>query len=275
MKVLRTVLSLVLWSAVALVILVGYFYGHSQRWFADTGHSGWLVKNGHHYDVIENRVFEQPESARVVIFNHGNNNPSVVHQCTPVIPDSILFLQSYGIHIYNLCSKTTEPLSSFILPNRSGRQVFSKLDENELVLDQLLSLGLLAENIYLSGQSQGGWVSLMAASRFSHKFNAAIAFAPGFGGYRNTTAGQFRRRNSAYQIDEMLKAPQLNALIFSYDNDSFTRPDELKFLVEHYGEQVTLVNYDCGLKESHFTAYRDCRIEETKKRVAELVGIQL
>ncbi len=268
------VIVFVLYSMLWLAVAIGFHYGHSQRWFADVGHSGWVVKQGRQYQILPLLELENPQQARVMIYNHGNNSGRLIHQCNPVVPPSVLFLQNYGVHLYYLCSRTTEPLLSFILPGRFGLQVFSRVAEVEAVVDQLLAQGIRPEHIYLSGQSQGGWVSMMSASRFAEKVHAAVAFAPGFGGgKRDTAVRTFRMKSFPYQKTEMLKGPNLNALIFSYDNDSYTRPDELRFLVEHYGEQVSLVHYDCGLAESHFTAYHDCRLEQTKQLILNKLGL--
>ena len=59
-----------------------------------------------------------------------------------------------------------------------GSYIDKRKREINKVLDQLISVGIKPENIFLTGYSAGGWTSLMMMDQVEKKFNSAIVFAP-------------------------------------------------------------------------------------------------
>lgn len=213
----------------------------------------------------------------VLIYNHGTYRPQVIENCAAFHnqpPPSILKLQQLNpkIEIYQLCSKAWE--SSAI--EDAGSYIYQRVNEVEATLDQLLASGVQAHNIFLVGHSAGGWTSLMAASRFPNKFNASIAFAPAFAGKRSEAKyfPWWRSQIRPQQIEAMLQAPRIKALVFAYEHDAYNRPQDLAFLDQRYPVSVELIAYDCGNHFAHQTHHYDCQAEQTTQRIYQYIQQQ-
>ena len=175
-----------------------------------------------------------------------------------------MFLQRQrDTHVYFLCSDVTDTGHS------DARYIFTRTKEILDIVDEFLALGVQAKNIFLMGQSAGGWSSLMAMQQANKKFNAAIVFAPACCNKRelkDKKRGKYRKRNRPHQEREMLKAKRIEALVFAYEDDVFNRPQDLTFLTDAYPESVEMIGYHCG--EGHFTYQKDCQFTENKARIA-------
>ena len=198
----------------------------------------------------------------IIIYSHGTGRPQKKENCTKSynkIPRSLKILKEFeNTYFYYLCSKATDGgvLGSYI--DKRKREI-------NKVLDQLISVGIKPENIFLTGYSAGGWTSLMMMDQIEKKFNSAIVFAPAFAGPRSEIKKypRWRKIERPRQVKEMIEAKIIKALIFAYEDDAFNRPQELNFLKEKYPNSIELIGYKCG--KGHSTVDNDCKIKKTKK----------
>ncbi len=229
------------------------------------------------YDAERPQIdIDDPAQATVIIYSHGTTRPQRQERCDRWwnrVPSALLNVESPRPFIYYLCSTATELGSR----EHAGRYVFARLGEVEAALDELLAAGVPSHRIFLAGHSAGGWVSLMAASAFPEKFNAAIAFAPAFAGRRSETSRfpWWRQRARPAQIARMVSAETLPALVFSYRGDPFNRPQDLTFLTEHFPESVELVAYGCPNHFKHLLHLYDCREVQTTDTLSRYLAKRL
>ncbi|MEM7377159.1 MAG: alpha/beta hydrolase-fold protein [Pseudomonadota bacterium] len=219
---------------------------------------------------------DSPAEKTVIIYSHGTTRPQRTEDCGAFwnrVPPSLLSVQSETTLLYYLCSAVTEPPGVAF----AGQYVDGRLAEIERTLNDMIDAGVSPHRLFLAGHSAGGWVSLMAASAFPGKFNAAIAYAPAFAGRRSEAEafpwwrGVVRPR----QVARMLSAPQLSALVFAYDGDPFNRPEDLQFLADAYPTSVTLVAYGCANLNKHLVHLNDCRRAETAARTAAYLATRV
>ena len=197
---------------------------------------------------------------KIIIWSHGTNRPQKRENCLKLtIPETLFALsENDNVYFYFLCSRATDG-------NKLGSYIYKRKKEINRVLDQLISVGIKPKNIFLAGQSAGGWTSLMMMDQVEKKFNSAIVFAPAFAGPRSETdiAPEWRKVERPRQIKKMIKAKVIKALVFAYEDDPYNRPKELMFLKEKYPNSVEMVGYKCG--NGHSTTYNDCRFDKTKQ----------
>ena len=231
---------------------------------------------------IQNIKFSSRSSQqRVVIFSHGIHRPSVeiCNDFNNKPPRSLMALVDNKTLVYHFCSSAIEsPLSP-------GKQVYLRRIEIDHAIDAFLARGIQPKHLFLAGHSNGAWTSLMMMRDVNQRFNGVIAFAPGFSGKRSDVriAPWWRNKVRPKQIKEMLKATSMDALVFSYENDAYNRPQDLQFLRKNYPLKtvnnkltgVDLVSYDCGLKNAHLTYRNDCRLKETTSRIRLFVNDQI
>tara|TARA_B100001057_G_scaffold86054_1_gene81929 strand:- start:649 stop:1818 length:1170 start_codon:yes stop_codon:yes gene_type:complete len=200
------------------------------------------------------------EDLKIIIWSHGTNRPQKQENCLKLtIPETLFALsENNNVYFYFLCSRAIDG-------DKLGSYIYKRKKEINKVLDQLISVGIKPKNIFLAGQSAGGWTSLMMMDQLEKKFNSAIVFAPAFAGPRSEIGiyPKWRREERPRQIRKMIKAKVIKALIFVYEDDPYNRPKELMFLKEKYPNSVEMVGYKCG--NGHSTAYNDCRFDKTKQ----------
>ena len=198
----------------------------------------------------------------IIIYSHGTTRPQREENCTKKynqIPNSLRVLtKTNNTYFYYLCSKATDD-------GEIGSYIYKRKKEINKILDQLISVGVKPENIFLTGYSAGGWTSLMMMDQVGKKFNSAIVFAPAFAGPRSEIKKYpgWRKIERPRQVKEMIEAKIIKALIFAYEDDAFNRPQELNFLKEKYPTSIKLIGYKCG--KGHSTVDEDCKIKKTKE----------
>lgn len=222
-----------------------------------------------------------PKGKVVVVYSHGTRRPQHVEDCSKSsnrVPRSLMeglgARRDGGALIYYLCSGASERTTR----TTAGEYIYKRMAEVERTLDQLAAAGVDPKRIFLAGHSAGGWTSLMMGRTAAKKFNAVIAFAPAFAGPRNETEQYpwWRKVARPKQIEEMLKPPRLEALVFAYEEDPFNRPEDLAFLTKRYPQSVKLVGYACPLvKRKHLTHVEDCREDRTAATILDYVKRRL
>jgi len=230
---------------------------------------------------INNLEFAVPaEQQVVIIYNHGIKHPQQREPCFMSYnkpPASLTALRSKTLMVYSLCSTSIESPA----PSAAGKQVYLRKQEISNAIDSFLARGIQAKHLFLAGHSNGGWTSLMMMADVNKRFNGAIAFAPAFAGKRkeSTLFPWWRNTARPKQIRDMLKAPQMDALVFAYENDEYNRPQDLGFLSNHYPQSgnhgVKLVAYGCKNTNAHQTFRNDCRLNYTKQIIRQFINNQI
>ncbi len=202
---------------------------------------------------------------RVIVFMPGWEGGDQKN-CFGRPPASIMrFAEEGKARIYFLCFDIDRS-------NRLSTYPTSKsIGELRTLLDELIARGIKPSNIFLAGQSYGGWLSLTAFYWFPEKFNSSIAFAPAFSGKRSSDTPSWKKSSSAQsQVDRVIKASKMKALVFAYTDDEYNRPKDLTFLTDAFDEtQLKLVSYSCSA--GHSTAYKDCDLKNTIRDIGKLL----
>jgi pimeloyl-ACP methyl ester carboxylesterase len=241
--------------------------------FLDDEHGATPIQLG--YDGSRPTIqISDPKNTTVIVYTHGQRRPQQRGDCSSwvnQVPPSLKAIQSDQILIYYHCSTTVDrPL----LPYMAGNWIYRRADELAVVIDELQKAGVSAEDIFLAGHSAGGWISLMAAREFGEKFNSVIAYAPAMAGRRSEKERYpiWRQEIRPRQIEDMLQADHIRALLFAYEDDPFERPQDLVFLTDAYPESLELIGYRCG--SGHVTHIRDCQQEQTTQAILRFIGDQ-
>ncbi|MCW5771834.1 MAG: hypothetical protein KIT16_09385 [Rhodospirillaceae bacterium] len=201
----------------------------------------------------EQEKLADPARAVVLIFNHGTNRPQYRHVCNrandvPPVVENIAAANKWVV--FYLCSTAIDG-------GEAGSYTYKRADEILATVARFRAQGVPAKHIFLLGQSAGGWSSLMAARKDPSGFNAIVAFAPAFAGPRAeaTRFPMWLGKLQPQQIAYLRQAKRIDALIFSYSDDSFNRPVDLKPLESIRG--VEIVAFD-ACAHGHGTAYTEC-----------------
>lgn len=239
--------------------------------FIDGEHGATPIQLG--YDGSRPAIqISDPENTTVIVYTHGQRRPQQRDDCSSWInqvPPSLKAIQSDQILIYYHCSTAVDrPL----LPYMAGNWIYRRADELAVVIDELHKAGVSAEDIFLAGHSAGGWSALMAAREFGEQFNGVIAFAPAFAGRRSEEDRypRWRQEIRPRQIEYLLQAERLRALLFAYEDDPFERPQDLLFLADAYPESLELIGYHCA--SGHVTHIRDCQQEQTAQAILQFIN---
>ena len=150
----------------------------------------------------------------------------------------------------------------------------------EDLVRSFLEFGVPPEQIFLSGQSEGAWASLVAARRQVVPFNGVIAFAPAFAG-RTAERSQNGWRVQRRQVAAFGGLQRLDALVFAFEGDSFNRIEDLDFLEGIDGVDfvplsgVSIEGIECREREPHFIAYRNCFRRTQKPVIVEFLRRRL
>ena len=230
------------------------------------------IANTSYKDAIPNLWLKNPQKSTVIIYSHGTTDSWYKENCGlfyNAVPDTLLSLEkSKNTYIYYLCSKVKGKRGDQTCP-----YIYERANEITEVLDQLLALGVVSGNLFLAGHSAGGWSSLMAMETVGQKFNAAIVFAPAFGGKRSQQH-PCRTDERPRVVRELSEFLRIEALVFAYEKDPYNRLQELEFLVKAFPDSVQIIQSACNLgivKTDHLTHLYDCRAVETARLIQEYV----
>jgi len=248
----------------------------SRSGFVTSNSSVQPIRNTKYPNTNPEIKLESPELSTVIIYSHGTTMAYRKENCRKwwnAVPKSLIALEkNSNTYVYYLCSVATEPRGQ----PPQGAYIFKRVKEIDSVLDSFLDLGVLPQNIFLSGYSAGGWASLMLMSQISGKFNAVVAFAPAFAGKRSEINQYpvWRKEIRPRQVKKMISNNEIEALIIAYKNDPYNRPQELQFLIETFPNTVQLIGYKCDVslgKTGHTTHIDDCQRSKTSELIRNYV----
>lgn len=213
-----------------------------------------------------------PETATVVLYSHGTRRPQQYDNCEApgyTLPPVLWRLDGGNINVIRHCSAAIEPR----VRETAGKQVFLRAEELLRLAKGFTARGVAPERIFLTGNSNGGWSSLMAYAQNPQAFGGVVAFAPAFAGPRSEERlyPWWRQIARPKQVEILKGASELNALVFTYENDRFNRPQDLAFLTQAHPGSIRLIAYDCGLNRPHGTYQNDCREDQTLALIRDYI----
>ena len=222
---------------------------------------------------------DDAENTLLILYNHGTIDDGSLAECVsryrpPLVLTDLMDRRVSGLRvaIYYFCSHDK------VGPYRAGQnrdesRRARRAKDLENLIQSFIDGGMPPEQIFLSGQSEGAWVSLIAARRGAVPFTALIAFAPGTVGRLedgdNAEAYWRWYRNRVAYLQE---AGHIDGLVFAFEGDSYGAVEDLEFLSGIDG--VTFVplpgrsigGIACREPEPHFIAFREC-FRRTQKAV--------
>ena len=225
----------------------------------DTG----LSSNRAH-QLAEAHVATMPNAGKtlLIIFSHGTSRPAHREPCSnnaegqipPVLHKlrQVFAKQDVHLSIFSYCSTAVDGA-------KIGSYIDKRCREIDLLLESFRSYGIRSRNVFLSGQSAGGWASLKCCDRSLDRFNGCIVFAPACCGPRKERQifpAWLRDVQPAHSSDisRALTNTQRTVLIFAFHHDAFNRPAELRPIVGHHALEVPIECPNAG----HQGAYSSC-----------------
>ena len=224
---------------------------------------------------------------KVIIYQQGTINPRQQENCHwsyNAVPKSIKQILNFvDFHIYFLCSSAAD--SKKVQGNTSndgvhyqfgranGSYIQQRVVELSNFIDILHAANVRPENIFVAGHSAGGWSALNAADTSPKRFNGVIAFAPACCGPRHETNLYpiWRKIIRPEQQKMMTNSTTMIRLVFSYEDDEYNRPTDLKFLQSAFPETLQLVNQNCG--KGHGTHLMDCNRVQTQITINKFLNV--
>jgi len=180
--------------------------------------------------IIDLNTFEidKPKDKIVILFNHGTRNWKEVQACRP---------NNFGYVIKALVGREINHkmvmafhLCSFSTGNYAGELTPIRAKEIQLAVSYFMKLGVKAGNIFIFGQSRGGWSTLYFAAKNNKKLGGYVVFSPAICGPRPLKCWDV--------IDEhikLFKSARIDGILYSHPEDPYFRPREHKFANEVQG----------------------------------------
>ncbi len=235
-----------------------------------------LAPKGGPIDPLAAIIAPSPEAHILIIFSHGSTEEFWADPCFPggtTTPDIIKglhgeLIKGRSIIVYELC--TNDKVGSYVHQSRLGEPKVVKRSKGiHKSVRHFMSLGMPAQQIFLVGFSAGGWASLLTMEQRGVAVGGAIVMAPAFAGKREGRAEGWQLLHEQ-QVELLSSSLELNALVYSFENDPYNTPEDLQFLGKIAG--VTLLNLSdteidgvsCTQPLSHQTPFKSC-FEKTQR----------
>jgi pimeloyl-ACP methyl ester carboxylesterase len=212
-----------------------------------------------------------PKSKAVVLFLHGSVVEKLDDTCDPSgntpgfsVPDVVRGLA--GKQVSGLEVVVLAPCHGRATQLGEPRKIDQRVDAIEQTLQELARMGVDPSQIFLIGQSAGGWAALLHQKRHPGSVNSIIAFAPAFAGKKRWRPDDWQQRHEK-QSAEIMSARRISALVFAFENDEYNTPEDLEFLSRIQGTTLlrlpekTIAGVVCEIpffSSSHSQAYREC-----------------
>jgi pimeloyl-ACP methyl ester carboxylesterase len=215
---------------------------------------------------------ELPDTA-VIVYNHGSLGEGQADPCepaqevggtTPRIVRNLAgeVVQGYRLAIFAFCTATKT--GRFRNDGSGGPpKVAGRRDDIKALVQALRAAGVPAERLFLMGHSAGGFASLLVERDAPDAQNAVIAFAPAFAGPRSDRSQAWWDLRARY-VAHLQQGREIDALVFSFEDDPYNRPQDLTFLQGIPGITLdplssrTIEGVSCGIGEPHRTVFLNC-----------------
>jgi Serine aminopeptidase, S33 len=256
------------------------------RHFIKTSHATVLLLGCLHAKAMVNEEFNpkknhwqnnrglsiaNPKSKAVILYLHGSVVDKLDDRCDPSnemlgesVPDVVQQLN--GTEILGLEVMVFAPCHGRATNIGEPLKIDQRVQAIDETLKELNRAGVDPSQIFLIGQSAGGWAALLHQKRYPQSVNSVVAFAPAFAGKKRWRPEVWQQRHEL-QAAEILSANLISSLIFAFENDDYNSPDDLKFLSRIKGTTLlklpddAIAGVDCDIPffgSSHKNAFRKC-----------------
>ncbi len=213
--------------------------------------NGFLSKN---VSYSKDQNISNPENKILLIYNHGqstHDGPSNdcvwkggMKNMASLVGEKV---KDKEILVYILCTgklkgddyKTLWNKKKFKAPYKGKPKLEKRLDANLKLIDNFVSQGFKKDQIFITGRSCGGWMTMMLLARHQNIVAGGISFVPECYGrltknYKVKKVGieealkKFKKKDGPgpadmrqMQIDEIIKSKNLPVLVFTHPKDPF------------------------------------------------------
>ena len=213
--------------------------------------NGFLSKN---VSYSKDQKISNPENKILLIYNHGQNShdgPSSdcvwkggMKNMASLVGEKV---KDKEILVYIFCTgklkgddyKTLWNKKKFKVPYKGKPKLEKRLDANLKLIDNFVSQGFKKNQIFITGRSCGGWMTMMLLARHQNIVAGGISFVPECYGrltknYNVKKNGveealkKFKKKDGSgpadmrqMQIDEIIKSKTLPVLVFTHPKDPF------------------------------------------------------
>ena len=213
--------------------------------------SGFLTNK---VGYLKDEKINDPHNKILVIYNHGqstHDGPSSdcawkggMNNISSLVGKKI---KDKEIVVYLFCTgklkgddhKRLWNKKKFTEPYKGKPKLEKRLDANLKLIEDFTAQGFKKDQIFLTGRSCGGWMTMMLLSRYQNIVAGGISFVPECYGrltkaYKVKKVGveealkKFKEKEGSgpanmrqMQIDEIKKSPNLPVLVFTHPKDPF------------------------------------------------------
>lgn len=233
--------------------------------YKNTSVSAELYNDGTIIDLNTFKI-DKPREKIAILFNHGTRSWREVQACRPNNFGNVINtlngkkINNKRVLAFHLCSFSAGSYVGELTPIRAK--------EIRLAVLYLIKLGVKAKNIFIFGQSRGGWSALyFAAKNKKNKLGGYVVFSPAICGPRPLKCPDV--------IDEhirLFKSARIDGILYSHPADPYFSSREHKFANEVQG--LTLRSGFCGEltgRRAHSFYRRNCS-ESLSKEVKEFIS---
>jgi hypothetical protein len=199
-----------------------------STYYKNTSVSAELYSSGKIVE-LNSLAIHQPKDKIIILFNHGTRSWRETQACRP---------NNFGTVINTLDGKEINNkrvvafhLCSFSTGNYAGELTPIRATEIQLAVSYFIELGVKAGNIFVFGQSRGGWSALyFAANNKKQTLGGYIVFAPAICGPRPLSCWDVIEKHIT-----LFKSARIDGILYSHPLDPFFSPKEHKFANEVQG----------------------------------------
>ncbi len=213
--------------------------------------NGFLSKN---VSYSKDQNISNPENKILLIYNHGqstHDGPSNdcvwkggMKNMASLVGEKV---KDKEILVYIFCTgklkgddyKTLWNKKKFKVPYKGKPKLEKRLDANLKLIDNFVSQGFKKDQIFITGRSCGGWMTMMLLARHQNIVAGGISFVPECYGrltknYKVKKVGveealkKFKKKDGPgpadmrqMQIDEIIMSKNLPVLVFTHPKDPF------------------------------------------------------
>lgn len=167
-------------------------------------------------------TIKTPENTIVLLFNHGTSNRTIKEPCrpkkNPVAMKSLRHKEIKGNKVltFHLCSKATgrKPESLTIIRAR----------EIHNTVEAFKGVGVKTDNIFVLGQSRGGWASMYYSAYYGKKNGGVIVFSPSICSDTYDKCKKIINENIKFFINE-----KIVGILYSHPKEKFDRTRQREF----------------------------------------------
>jgi hypothetical protein len=248
----------------AAVLLVGCLHAKAMV-------NGEYSLKKNHWQNNRGLSIANPKSKAIIVYLHGSVVEKMDDRCDP---NSTVLGESVPNVIQELSGTEVLGLEVMVFAPCHGRatnlgeplKIDQRVQAIEETLKELKRAGVEASQIFLVGQSAGGWAALLHQKRHPQSVNAVVAFAPAFAGRKQWRPEVWQQRHEL-QAAEILSANLISSLVFAFKNDDYNSQEDLDFLSRVKGTTLlklpgdAIAGVDCDIPlfgSSHKNVFRKC-----------------